>query len=128
MAIDVGLGDRVWLESSRVKTGGRPARCSSGGGGAEHDSARPRRGDASPLPSPLLSPEPLRAQTPIFSYNFTVTALPHSLRNGMAFDAYLRPVTPGAEEAVRHYYRAARRGEQFNSVRRTLCAGKGLEK
>ena len=40
-------------------------------------------------------------------YNLTVAALPHSLRNGMSFDAYLRPASlaGGYVESVRHYFR-----------------------
>ena len=40
------------------------------------------------------------------TFNLTVTRLPQVLRNGMEYDAYLRPVNPtSVEEAVRHYYR-----------------------
>ena len=40
-------------------------------------------------------------------YNLTVTAMPYYLRNGMAFDGYLRPVESAVDEAVRHYFRVA---------------------
>lgn len=47
---------------------------------------------------------PLGANPGPCGYNLTITALPRVLRNGDDFEAYLRPVSVGIVESVRHYY------------------------
>lgn len=50
-------------------------------------------------------------------FNLTVTALPHTLHNGMAFDAYLPMIPSGAIGAPRHYFAVALGDYETLSVR-----------